>query len=77
MLLKKRLFRQKYPGNKPVWFIHLKQIYSNVALFGMTAQEWRSENPAAKGNIRDAATLEQLVVLSNIESINQSLFVRV
>lgn len=45
----------------------------NVALFGMTAQEWRSENPAAKGNIRDAATLEQLVVLSNIESINSVL----
>ena len=45
----------------------------NVALFGMTAQEWRSENPAAKGNIRDGATLEQLVVLSNIESINSVL----
>jgi len=45
----------------------------NVALFGMTAQEWRNENPDAKGNIRDAATLEQLVVLSNIESINSVL----
>ena len=45
----------------------------NVALFGKTAQEWRSENPAAKGNIRDTATLEQLVVLSNIESVNSVL----
>jgi hypothetical protein len=42
----------------------------NVALFGKTAAQWRSENPTAKGNIRDIATLEQLVVLSNMESIN-------
>ena len=37
----------------------------NVALFGMTAKQWRDENPDLKGNIRDYATLEQLVVLSN------------
>ncbi len=42
----------------------------NMALFGKTAAEWRNENPEAKGNIRDQATLEQLVVLSNLESIN-------
>ncbi|MEI6138190.1 MAG: KilA-N domain-containing protein [Mariniphaga sp.] len=42
----------------------------NVALFGKTAQQWRSENPYAEGNIRDNATIEQLVVLSNMESIN-------
>lgn len=42
----------------------------NVALFGMTAKEWRDKNPGQKGNIRDYATLEQLVVLSNMESIN-------
>ncbi len=42
----------------------------NVALFGKTAQQWRSENPDAEGNIRDNATIEQLVVLSNMESIN-------
>ncbi|GHV55613.1 hypothetical protein FACS1894182_00220 [Bacteroidia bacterium] len=42
----------------------------NVALFGKTARQWRDENPGAKGNIRDFATLEQLVVLSNMESIN-------
>jgi hypothetical protein len=42
----------------------------NVALFGKTASQWRSENPDNKGNIRDDATLEQLVVLSNMESIN-------
>ena len=42
----------------------------NVALFGMTAKQWRETNPDLKGNIRDYATLEQLVVLSNMESIN-------
>lgn len=42
----------------------------NVALFGITAKEWRDKNPDKDGNIRDHATLEQLVVLSNMESIN-------
>jgi len=42
----------------------------NVALFGMTAAQWRSANPGKEGNMRDYATLEQLVVLSNLESIN-------
>jgi hypothetical protein len=42
----------------------------NVALFGITAKQWRDENPKADGNIRDEATIEQLVVLSNMESIN-------
>jgi hypothetical protein len=42
----------------------------NVALFGKTAAQWHKENPDADGNVRDAATLEQLVVLSNMESIN-------
>lgn len=42
----------------------------NVALFGITAKEWRESNLDLKGNIRDYATLEQLVVLSNMESIN-------
>lgn len=42
----------------------------NVALFGITAREWRDANPDKEGNLRDHATLEQLVVLSNLESIN-------
>lgn len=42
----------------------------NMALFGMTAKQWRDENPKAEGNIRDTASIEQLVVLSNMESIN-------
>jgi hypothetical protein len=42
----------------------------NVALFGFTAKQWRDTNPHAEGNVRDMASLEQLVVLSNLESIN-------
>jgi KilA-N domain len=42
----------------------------NVALFGITAAQWRQANPDQSGNMRDAATLVQLVVLSNLESIN-------
>lgn len=42
----------------------------NIALFGKTAKEWRESHPDEKGNIRDGATIEQLVVLSNLESIN-------
>ncbi len=41
----------------------------NVALFGITAKEWRDSNPEKKGNIRDEATLEQLVVLSNLKAL--------
>ena len=42
----------------------------NVALFGITAKQWKEEHPNAKGNMRDDASIEQLVVLSNMESIN-------
>lgn len=42
----------------------------NMALFGMTAKQWRDAYPNIKGNIRDEASIEQLVVLSNMESIN-------
>ncbi len=42
----------------------------NVALFGITAKQWREENPDRNGNIRDHATLNQLLVLANMESYN-------
>ncbi|MEI8074731.1 MAG: KilA-N domain-containing protein [Bacteroidota bacterium] len=45
----------------------------NMALFGKTARQWKIENANKEGNIRDWATLEQLVVLSNLESINSVL----
>jgi len=45
----------------------------NMALFGLTAKQWRDQNPGQKGNMRDYAQIEQLVVLSNLESINAEL----
>ena len=45
----------------------------NVALFGMTARMWRDNHPDSKGNIRDEATLNQLIVLVNMESMNAEL----
>lgn len=61
--------------------LQLSSIYAseadllNVALFGMTAQQWKLSNPGKEGNMRDYATLEQLVVLSNMESLN-AVFIR-
>lgn len=45
----------------------------NVALFGKTAKQWRDEHPDSRGNIRDEATLRQLIVLANLESMNAEL----
>jgi len=45
----------------------------NIALFGMTAQEWKNKNSEKEGNMRDYATVEQLVVLANMESMNAEL----
>lgn len=42
----------------------------NVAMFGMTAKQWRDANPTLKGNIRDYATINELICLSNMENIN-------
>ena len=42
----------------------------NVAMFGMTAKQWREANPELKGNIRDYATINELICLSNMENIN-------
>lgn len=44
-----------------------------MALFGVTAKQWRDNNPSENGNVRDYATIQQLVVLSNLESINAML----
>ena len=58
-------------SKKEINFVYANEAdMLNMALFGKTAQQWRNENPDAIGNIRDMATIEQLVVLSNLESIN-------
>ena len=55
------------------------QVYANeadllnVALFGMTAKQWKDANKGTKVNLRDSATLQQLIVLSNLESMNAEL----
>ena len=41
-----------------------------MAMFGMTASQWREANPGLKGNIRDYATMNQLICLSNLENLN-------
>ena len=42
----------------------------NVALFGMTAKEWKDNNPELEGNMRNYANILQLVILSNLENLN-------
>jgi hypothetical protein len=48
----------------------MKTVKLNMALFGKIAKEWRNENPNLKGNIRDFATIEQLIVMVNHENMN-------
>lgn len=64
-------------NKKQISFIYANEAdVLNMALFGKTAKQWRDENPDKKGNIRDFATIEQLVVLTNLESINAMLIHR-
>lgn len=59
---------------KQISFVYASEAdMLNMALFGETASDWRTRNLDAKGNMRDQATIEQLVVLSNLESINAML----
>ena len=68
--IKERLIPEKLTF-KQISFVYASEAdLLNMALFGRTAAKWRAENPDSKGNMRDDATLEQLVVLSNLESIN-------
>ena len=67
----KEIIIPKLLGQKETALVYASEAdLLNVALFGKTAQQWRTENPTAKGNVRDEASIEQLVVLSNMESIN-------
>ena len=68
--IKERLIPEKLSAQQISLVYASEADLLNMALFGKTAAEWRAENHQAKGNIRDEATLEQLVVLSNLESIN-------
>ena len=58
-------------SEKQMTFIYANEAdVLNVAMFGMTAKEWRDANPELKGNIRDYATINQLICLSNLENLN-------
>ncbi|MCF8337913.1 MAG: KilA-N domain-containing protein [Bacteroidales bacterium] len=73
--IKEKLIPERL-SKKQITYVYASEAdLLNMALFGKTAAEWRNENAEANGNMRDAATLEQLVVLSNLESIN-AIFIR-
>lgn len=64
------LIPQKTPNKlKWPWFTEEADLL-NLAMFGKTAKQWGNENPSLDGNIRDYATQEQLLVLSNLENLN-------
>jgi hypothetical protein len=68
--IKEKLIPKALPKEK-INFVYADEAdLLNMALFGITARQWRDANPNAPGNVRDDATIEQLVVLSNLESIN-------
>ena len=61
-------------SNKAASFIYSNEAdVLNVALFGKTAKMWRDENPDLKGNVRDYASIQQLIILINLESMNSEL----
>ena len=61
-------------ASKTASFIYASEAdILNIALYGITAKQWRENNPQEEGNIRDVSTIEQLVVLPNLESINSVL----
>lgn len=68
--IKEKIIPEKVTKDQAAFIYANEADMLNVALFGKTALQWRNENPDMEGNIRDYATLEQLVVLSNMESIN-------
>jgi hypothetical protein len=71
--IKENLLPEKLSKSKRKYVYTDEADLLNLALFGKTAKQWRNENPALNGNMRDHASLEQLVVLSNIESFNSEL----
>ena len=68
--IKENLIPPKLSKKEISWVYASEADMLNMALFGSTAADWRKKKPDAQGNMRDHATIEQLVVLSNLESIN-------
>ena len=68
--IKENLIPQKLTPQQISYSYASEADLLNTVLFGKTAKEWRDSNPNEKGNIRDNATLYQLLVLANMESYN-------
>ncbi|MCX6766883.1 MAG: KilA-N domain-containing protein [Candidatus Moranbacteria bacterium] len=73
--IKENLIPSKISKNQENMIYANEADVLNVALFGMTAKDWRDKNPGKEGNIRDYSLVEQLVCLSNLESMN-ALFIK-
>lgn len=66
-----REFQRLKEEEQQISFVYANEAdVLNVALFGITAKEWRDANPDLKGNIRDYASVNQLICLSNMENLN-------
>ena len=68
--IKQNLIPQKLTAAQKSFVYADEADMLNVAMFGMTAKQWREANPVLKGNIRDYATINQLICLSNMENLN-------
>lgn len=69
--VKMHLIPPRIAGTKHEGVVYASQAdILNIALFGVTAKQWRDANPELKGNIRDYASAEQLLVLVNLENLN-------
>lgn len=68
--IKQNLIPQKLSSNQISVIYANEADVLNVALFGITAKEWREENPDLRGNIRDYASINELICLSNLENLN-------
>lgn len=68
--IKQKLIPPEITADKQGFIYANEADVLNVALFGMTAAQWRKDNPELSGNMRDHATIEQLLVLANLENAN-------
>src|SRR6056297_3671309 len=68
--IKENIIPKELSGKEKNFIYASEADVLNMALFGMTAKEWRENNPDKSGNIRDYANVSQLVCLSNLESLN-------
>ena len=70
MLLRSNLIPSEVTREQAVMKYADEADVLNIAMFGMTARQWREQNPDKKGNIRDYASINELICLSNMENLN-------